>query len=134
MHIGTEKPQEREYWMQLAFNLLKIVDPITQLPMIDAEAVRYVIQNGRMEPMDVINDRIEQASQREQQMQQQLQAGQQAMQQNRQLQQQVTQLQGQQSQQDQEQQKFDRDVQQQKLNLEAAKVASGIMQAGGRTT
>lgn len=134
VHIGTEKPQEREYWMQLAFNLLKIVDPITQLPMIDAEAVRYVIQNGRMEPMDVIKDRIEQASQREQQMQQQLQAGQQAMQQNQELQQQVAQLQGQQSQHDQDQQQFDRDMQQQKLNLEAAKVASGIMQAGGRQT
>lgn len=127
VHIGTEKPQEREYWMQLAFNLLKIVDPITQLPMIDAEAVRYVIQNGRMEPMDVIKDRIKQASQREQQIQQQLARAQQAMQQNQALQQQVAQLQGQQSERDSEQQQFDRGMQQQKMNLEAAKVASGLM-------
>lgn len=128
VHIGTEKPQEREYWMQLAFNLLKVVDPITGLPMVDAEAVRYVIQNGRMEPMDVIKDRIEQAAQREQQMQQQIAAGQQAIQQNQALQEQIAQFQGQQSQQAQEQQQFDRGIQQQRVNLEAAKVASGLMQ------
>lgn len=128
VHIGTEKPQDREYWMQLAFNMLQVVDPITKLPMIDAEGIRYVIQNGRMEPMDVIKERIEQAAGREQQMQAQLVQAQQAVQQNQVLQQKVAELQGVSQQQNQEEQQFNRSIQQQRVELEAAKVASGLMQ------
>src|SRR5690606_4753318 len=33
--IGVEKPQDREYWVNLAFTLLKQIDPLTGQPMID---------------------------------------------------------------------------------------------------
>ncbi|PJN53655.1 hypothetical protein PAEVO_03760 [Paenibacillus sp. GM2FR] len=132
VHIGVDKPQDREYWLQLVFNLINMVDPITKLPMADAEAVAYVIQTGRMEPMDVIRARIEEAAQREQQMQQQMQQAQQAMQENQGLQQQVAELQGAIQEGDHQKQAFDQTIQQQKMNLEAAKVANDLMRSGQR--
>ena len=82
VNITAEKPLDSQYWIQMAFNMLNMVDPITQLPMVDAEAVRYTIANGRMEPMDVIERRIAAKAGKEQQMQQ-------IMQQNEQLQMQL---------------------------------------------
>ncbi len=67
--IGVEKPKDREYWVQTAFNLFKTLDPITQMPMIDAQAIQYTVENGRMEPFSVIEQRM----QKEQQIQRQMQ-------------------------------------------------------------
>lgn len=86
VRIGSEKPTDREYWIQTAFNLLNTVDPVTQMPMVDGKAVQYTVQNGRMEPFDVIDQRM----QREQQIMQQMQ---QLQQQNEQMQQQMQELQ-----------------------------------------
>ncbi|MGR6764462.1 portal protein [Paenibacillus sp. T2-29] len=127
VNISVDKPQDREYWLQLVFNLLNMRDPITQLPMVDAEAVRFVIQTGRMESMDVIKRRIEEAAGMQQQFMQAQQQAQQLSQENQQLQQTVTQMQGQQQQQDTQAKAFDQDLQQQKMNLEAAKVAHTLM-------
>lgn len=127
VHIGVDKPQDREYWLQLAFNLLKTVDPVTQLPMIDAEGVRYVISTGRMEPMDVIKRRIEQEAQIQQKMQQLQMQNQQLTQQNQQLQQATAQLTDQKVQQEAQQRETDLQLKQQKMNIEAAKTASDIM-------
>jgi len=135
VNIGVDKPQDREYWLQLAFNLLNMRDPITQLPMIDAEAVRFVIQTGRMEPMDVIKRRIEEQSGMQQQFVQAQEQAQQLQAENMQLQQAVGQMQNQQQQIDMQDREFNQSMQQQKMNLEAAKVASSLMrpnQASGR--
>ncbi|MGZ0043404.1 portal protein [Paenibacillus ottowii] len=135
VNISVDKPQDREYWLQLVFNLMNMRDPITQLPMVDAEAVRFVIQTGRMESMDVIKRRIEEEAQMQQQFAQAQQQAQQLAQENQQLQQAVTQMQGQQQQQDTQDRQFNQSIQQQKMNLEAAKVANAIMQpkqANGR--
>lgn len=70
VNIGVEKPKDREYHVQMAFNLLQTIDPMTQLPMIDAEAVEYTVQNGRMEPMSVIRERMNVAQQQMQKMKQ----------------------------------------------------------------
>lgn len=83
--IGVEKPQDREYWVQLAFTLFGTLDPLTQMPMIDAQALQYTITNGRMEPFEVIEERM----QKEQMIQQQLQ---QLQEENAILNEQVTQL------------------------------------------
>jgi len=107
--IGVEKPTDREYWIQTAFNLLATADPTTGMPLIDGEAVRYAVQNGRLEPFDIINQRM----QREQQIMQQIQ---QLQQQNQQLQQQMQQLAGQ-------VQQFD----QAKMQLEGEKIATERM-------
>ena len=82
INIGAEKPQDREYWVNSALTLLKTLDPMTQMPMIDAKAVQYTIQNGRMESMNVIQERM----QRDQQMMQQMQE---LQMQNQQLQEQM---------------------------------------------
>src|SRR5690606_18586106 len=74
--IGVEKPQDREYWVNLAFTLLKQIDPLTGQPMIDTQAVQYTIENGRMEPFEVISERIQRDQmimQRMQEMEQQIQ-------------------------------------------------------------
>jgi hypothetical protein len=84
--IGVEKPKDREYWIQTAYTLFKTIDPLTQLPMIDAEAVRFTVENGRMEPFSVIEER----QQKEQQLMQKMQE---LQIQNRQLQQQNEQMQ-----------------------------------------
>jgi hypothetical protein len=127
VHIGVDKPQDREYWLQLAFTLLKTIDPVTQLPMIDAEGVRYVISTGRMEPMDVIKRRIEQEAQVQQQMQQLQAQNQQLTQENQQLQQATAQLTDEKVQQETQQREFEQSMKQQKMNIEAARTASDIM-------
>jgi hypothetical protein len=134
VNIGVDKPQDREYWMQLAFNLLNVKDPISGLPMVDAEAVRYVIQTGRMEPMDVIKERIEQESGVQQQMMQAQQQAQQLAQENQQLQMQgqemqqaLQQLTSEQAQRQNQREDFNQQMQQQKLELDAAKTASDLM-------
>ncbi len=70
INIGAEKPQDREYWVQSALTLLQTIDPMTQMPMIDAKAVQYTIQNGRMEPMHVIQERMGVEQQQVQKVQQ----------------------------------------------------------------
>jgi hypothetical protein len=67
--IGVEKPKDREYWIQTATTMFQTIDPMTQMPMIDAQALRYTVENGRMEPFSVIDQRM----QSEQQIMQQLQ-------------------------------------------------------------
>lgn len=135
VQIGVDKPQDREYWLQLAFNLLQTMDPITQQPMIDAEAVRYVITTGRMEPMDVIKRRIEEESGKQQQYMQAQQQAQEAQaqvqqlsQENHAMQQTLQQVTGEQAQREQHDRDFEQGLKQQKMNLEAAKVANGLMQ------
>lgn len=108
--IGAEKPTDRDYWIQMAFNLLGMLDPQTGMPMIDAEAVRYTIQNGRMEPFDVIKERM----QAEQQMAMQIQE---LQAQNQQLQQQMQQVMNQLN----DQQAMKAQVDMEKLNLEREK-------------
>lgn len=127
VHIGVDKPQDREYWLQLAFNLLNQKDPLTGLPMIDAEGVRYVIQTGRMESMDVIKQRIEEQAGLQQQFVQAQQQAQQLQQENQQMQQALQQLTDQRVQQDQHNTQFEQSLKQQKLELEAAKTANEIM-------
>jgi hypothetical protein len=56
--IGVEKPKDREYWIQTATTLFQTIDPMTGQPMIDAQALRYVVENGRMEPFSVIDERM----------------------------------------------------------------------------
>jgi hypothetical protein len=70
VNIGVEKPRDREYYIQTAFNLLKSIDPATGMPMIDAQGVKYTVENGRMEPMSVIEERMNVAQQQMMQMQQ----------------------------------------------------------------
>lgn len=127
VHISVDKPQDREYWLQLAFNLLNMKDPITGLPMIDAEGVRYVIQTGRMESMDVIKQRIEEQAGLQQQFVQAQQQAQQLQQENQQMQQALQQLTDQRVQQDQQSKQFEQSLKQQKMELEAAKTANEIM-------
>ncbi|MGR6546275.1 portal protein [Paenibacillus tundrae] len=135
VQIGVDKPQDREYWLQLAFNLLQTMDPITQQPMIDAEAVRYVITTGRMEPMDVIKRRIEEESGKQQQFMQAQQQAQEAQaqvqqlsQENQTMQQTLQQFSGEQMQREQQDREFEQGLKQQKMNLEGAKVAQQLMQ------
>lgn len=68
--IGVDKPNDRDYWVQTAFNMLTTLDPISKMPLIDGEAVRYTVQNGRMEPFDLINQRMGKEQMVMQQMQQ----------------------------------------------------------------
>ncbi|WP_339182882.1 hypothetical protein [Paenibacillus sp. FSL R5-0701] len=138
VQIGVDKPQDREYWLQLAFNLLQTVDPITQQPMIDAEAVRYVITTGRMEPMDVIKRRIEEESGKQQQFMQAQQQAQEAQaqvqqlsQENQSMQQALQQFSGEQMEREQRDREFEQGLKQQKMNLEGAKVAQQLMQPAG---
>ncbi|TQR97318.1 hypothetical protein [Paenibacillus ottowii] len=132
VNISSDKPHDREYWIQMAFNMLQMQDPVTQLPMIDGEAVRYTIQNGRMEPMDVIKRRVQEESGLQQQIQQMQEQFGQLQQQNQQMQQQLGELTSQKQMQEQQDREFNQQVQQQKLDIEASKVAGGLMnQIGG---
>lgn len=70
VNIGVEKPRDREYWIQTAFNLFNTINPMTGLPMIDAKALQYTVQNGRMEPFSVIDERMQTDAMIQQQMQQ----------------------------------------------------------------
>jgi hypothetical protein len=126
VNIAADKPVDREYWIQMAFNLLQMVDPITQLPMIDAEAVRYTVQYGRMEPMNIIQQRIQEAAQVQQQQQQAMMQAQQLQQENQGLQQQLQQVSEQQAQTQQQDKQFDQSIQQQKVDIDAAKVAASL--------
>ncbi|MNM07350.1 hypothetical protein D3C81_173920 [compost metagenome] len=126
VNISADKPIDREYWVQMAFNMLKMLDPITQLPMIDSEAVRYTVQHGRMEPMNVIQQRIQEAAQVQQQQQQAMMQAQQLQQENQALQQQVAQATDQQIMQQQQDKQFDQGIQQQKIDIEAAKAAAAL--------
>jgi hypothetical protein len=56
--IGVEKPQDREYWVKTATTLFQTIDPMTQMPVIDAKALIYTVDNGRMEPFEVIEERM----------------------------------------------------------------------------
>lgn len=89
VQIGAEKPTDREYYIQMAFNLLQTIDPMTGMPMIDAEAVRYTVQNGRMESFDVIDERMQREQMLQQQMQQLQQQNEEMMQQLQGMQQQL---------------------------------------------
>jgi hypothetical protein len=95
VNIGVDKPKDREYAIQMAFNMFNMINPMTQMPFIDAKAVEYTVENGRLEPFSVINERMDteqQQLQRMQQMQMQLQQDQEIIQA---LQQQLQQLGGQ---------------------------------------
>lgn len=131
VNISVDKPQDREYWIQLAFNLLQMRDPITGLPVIDMEAVQYTIQNGRMEPFDVIQERIEAQAGLQQQMAQLQQQNQELGGQVQQLIQALTQqeqanMQGQadflKQQRELQKDQFSQEMQRDKMGLEAAKV------------
>jgi hypothetical protein len=135
VNISVDKPQDREYWLQLVFNLMNMRDPITQLPMVDAEAVRFVIQTGRMESMDVIKRRVEEQAGMQQQFAQAQQQAQEAQaqvqqlsQQNQAMEQQLQQDGGEQAQREQQDRDFEQGMKQQKMNLDAAKVAHQLMQ------
>jgi hypothetical protein len=126
VNISADKPIDREYWVQMAFNMLQMIDPITQLPMIDSEAVRYTVQYGRMEPMNVIQQRIQEAAQVQQQQQQAMEQAQQLQQENQSLQQQLQQVSEQQAQTQQQDKQFEQSIQQQKVDIDAAKVAASL--------
>ncbi|EJW14448.1 hypothetical protein M5X00_29960 [Paenibacillus alvei] len=126
VHIGVDKPQDREYWLQLAMNLLNAKDPISGLPMIDAEAVRFVIQTGRMEPMDVIQRRIEEQAGIQQQFVQAQQQAQQLAQENASLQQALGQFTDQRMQQEQADKQFNQSMQQQKMDMEKIKLINDM--------
>jgi len=126
VHIGVDKPQDREYWLQLAMNLLNARDPISGLPMIDAEAVRFVIQTGRMEPMDVIQRRIEEKAGLQQKFVQAQQKAQQLEQENASLQQALAQATDQRVQQEQADKQFNQGMQQQKMDMEKIKLINDM--------
>ncbi|MFB0847328.1 portal protein [Paenibacillus oleatilyticus] len=125
--ITAEKPSDMQYWLNLAFNLLPLADPITGLPLIDAEAVQYVIQNGRMESMDIIEKRIQEKSGIMQQFQQVQQQNQQLQAENAGMQQQLSELVSMKQQQEAEDRHFNRGMQSRKMDLEEAKMTNQIM-------
>ncbi|WP_099518517.1 hypothetical protein [Paenibacillus sp. BIHB 4019] len=90
--IGVEKPTDREYYIQTAFNLFNMINPMTGLPMIDAKAVQYTVENGRMEPFSIIDERMNTEAQIKQQMDQQQQQIEQLSQQLQQMQKQLGQV------------------------------------------
>ncbi|WP_179232944.1 portal protein [Paenibacillus rigui] len=94
VNISVERPKDREYAIQTVFNLFKMVDPMTQMPLVDAQAVQYTIENGRMEPMSVIEARMQKEEQIKAQMQQLIQQNQQLQQQMDAMMQQMNQMQG----------------------------------------
>jgi hypothetical protein len=83
--IGVERPMDRQYWIQTAQMLFQTIDPLTGLPVIDAKALQYSVENGRMEPFDVIDERIKKDVMLQQKMQE-------LQQQNEQLNAQVQQM------------------------------------------
>lgn len=127
VNITAEKPQDSQYWLQMAFNLLPMVDPITQLPMIDAEAVRYVIQNGRMESMDTIEKRIAEKAGKEQQMQEMGMQLEQMQAENGGLQEQLAQIMGEKTQQDDDDRQFEQQLKSRKMDLDEAKTINQIV-------
>jgi hypothetical protein len=130
VNIGVDKPQDREYWMQLAFNMMQMMDPIKQTPMIDAEAVRYTVQTGRMETMDVIQRRIDEEVQQAQQTQQSAQQLEQLQAENQQLQQALQEAGIQLEQMNDEDRQIDRQLKIGEHQLKEAKVATELMKNG----
>lgn len=82
VNIGVEKPKDREYYIQTAQQLFQTIDPTTGMPVIDAQALKYAIDNGRLEPMSVIEKRMQVAQQKMMQMQEMQMQLQQLQQQN----------------------------------------------------
>lgn len=72
VNIGVEKPKDRQYYVSMAFQMFQTIDPTTQMPLIDAQAVKFTVENGFMEPMSIIEERM-QSEQKQLQMIQQLQ-------------------------------------------------------------
>jgi len=71
--LGVEKPSDRDYWVNTAWMAL-------DKGIIDTQAVTYTIENGRMEPFSVIEERMgkeQQLAQQMQELQAQLQQSQQ---------------------------------------------------------
>lgn len=126
VNIAVDKPVDREYWIQMAFNLLGVQDPITGAPMVDAEAIRYTIQNGRMEPMNVIEERIQEKMGLAQQIQQLGSQLERLQQENQSLQQQLNQLLEERNAQEYEQKMIENELKSRKLDIEETKVASQI--------
>lgn len=85
VNIGVDKPKDREYNIQMAFNMFNMINPATQMPFIDAKAVEYTVENGRMEPFSVINERMAVEQKQMQMLQQMQQQIQQLEQQNQQM-------------------------------------------------
>lgn len=134
VNVGVDKPQDREYWVQFAFNLLNLRDPITGGPIIDAEAVRTVIDTGHMESMDVIKARVDEEMNTQQQIQQMTEQAQQLADENEQLQQQIQQLGGQIAEQDDQQKQFEQqtraaeiDQRQQEIDLKKVREQANMM-------
>lgn len=130
VNIGVDKPQDREYWTQLGFNLLNIQDPVTGLPMLDGEGLSYILQTGRMESMDIIQRRIEERSQQTQQMQQTAQQAEQLQAENQQLQQALQEAGVQLQQMDDEDRQIERELKIGEHQLKEAKVAADLMKNG----
>lgn len=128
VNISADKPVDREYWVQTANNLIGLINPQTQLPMIDGKALLYTIQHGRMEPFSVIEKRMEEAAGIQQQMQQLQEQTAQLQAENEAMQQQLGQATEQQAQVDEQSKQFDQSIQQQKVDIDAAKVASTLIQ------
>ena len=127
INIAADKPVDREYWIQMAFNLIGMIDPVTSQPMIDAEAVRYTVQNGRMESMEVIKQRMKGEMDIQQQMQELQMQNEQLMAENQASQQQVMDMDQQMQQVNQQDKAFEQSMQEQKMRLETAKVAGGLI-------
>lgn len=127
--IGVEKPTDREYWVNLAFTLFKTPDPLTGTPLIDVKAVQYTIENGRMEPFEVIEERMQKEQMIKQQMDQMSMQIQQLGAENQALQQAFSQAQQRNSEaeafkqaQAADNQAFNQMMQVEKLNLEQQKL------------
>lgn len=127
INIAADKPVDREYWIQMAFNLVGMMDPVTQMPMIDAEAVRYTVQNGRMESMEVIKQRMQGDMDIQQQMQELQMQNEQLMQESQASKQQAQQMDQQMQQVNQQDRQFNQSMQEQKMRLETAKVAGDLI-------
>lgn len=131
VNIGVDKPQDREYWTQLGFNMLGIQDPVTGLPMLDGEGLSYILQTGRMESMDIIRRRIQNESGQQQQLQQAAEQAQQLQAENQQLQQMLEQAGMQLEQQNQSDRQFEQQLRVGDQQIKAAKVANDMMKNGG---
>lgn len=136
--VGVEKPSDRDYWIQTAFNLFQTIDPLTGMPMIDIEALEYAIEHGRMEPFDVIKERM-QKEQMIKQMVEQLQTQVDQLSQENQIMQQALGQAQQQSEQmtsmrraeEDDERQFQRQTQMRKLDIEQMKAEGQMMKGMG---
>lgn len=127
VNVSAEKPNDREYWVATANNLIKTINPATGMPMIDAKALLYTIEHGRMEPMSVIEERMNVEMQQQQQMQELQMQAEQLSAENQALQQQLGQVTQQQQAVNEQDKAFEQGLQQQKMDIEAAKVAGSLL-------